>query len=585
MDDKRKDAISILAVTGIVGTVFLGVGVAIGTFSTGVARLAGTAMAVMGVICLLIAVTYGVGGLLSARSTSPDAVRPAPRIVPGASVTYPRSRTGYVDVAVGVGAGTFISLFFLMGLALMEAGEPAGFGFALVSGLMWLLIVPATVLGLARLARDRTMLVLDPEGLRIHGVGWIPWQDVDRLSIEDTTQLVAEPGTRVVGSMRQLAVGLRPGAEPPRGNALDEAMRSVAKGFLAIGRAAGRGDYHWLAVRERDIDVPLEEVLDVACIFHARVVGLSGDSEVSVTAGTGTPRSAAPEAAVAGAGGAADPTFVGPASAPDPVLAAEAAALAGQASGRDSHSTSIPSHRRPAGWPSRAAIVLAGGLTIGAVGLFLGQRLIGSGPTSGPLPPWPFVVFAVLVGGVQVVSRVARRRSSWLARPLAAAVAIAIGTFVLGTFTAATIGGGPGRGGASSPASAPAQAPAPVIAAISASSEMADYPTANAADGIYQRMWNSGRAAPGWIRFDFVGPATVHRVRALVEQTPSGPTVHHVYVARGDGFDLVRTFDGDTRSDDWLTFVPDAPLEGVTSIVVETATSPSWVAWREIEIE
>jgi hypothetical protein len=52
----------------------------------------------------------------------------------------------------------------------------------------------------------------------------------------------------------------------------------------------------------------------------------------------------------------------------------------------------------------------------------------------------------------------------------------------------------------------------------------------------------------------------------------------------GDLFVLLYTFDGNTKDGDELIFSPEAPLQGIRYIRVETVASPSWVAWREIEI-
>jgi len=73
-------------------------------------------------------------------------------------------------------------------------------------------------------------------------------------------------------------------------------------------------------------------------------------------------------------------------------------------------------------------------------------------------------------------------------------------------------------------------------------------------------------------------------VRLLVAQYPEGATVHRILVDRGAGLEVVHEFSGDTRDGDWLEFVPDTPLTGVEAVRVETRGSPSWVAWKEIEV-
>ena len=39
-----------------------------------------------------------------------------------------------------------------------------------------------------------------------------------------------------------------------------------------------------------------------------------------------------------------------------------------------------------------------------------------------------------------------------------------------------------------------------------------------------------------------------------------------------------------TRSEDWLIFKPETPLENIQIVRVETTLSPSWVAWKEIQV-
>jgi hypothetical protein len=47
---------------------------------------------------------------------------------------------------------------------------------------------------------------------------------------------------------------------------------------------------------------------------------------------------------------------------------------------------------------------------------------------------------------------------------------------------------------------------------------------------------------------------------------------------------LLHTFDGSTSDGQTLTYTSDAPLQGIQYVRVETVTSPSWVAWREVVV-
>jgi hypothetical protein len=72
-----------------------------------------------------------------------------------------------------------------------------------------------------------------------------------------------------------------------------------------------------------------------------------------------------------------------------------------------------------------------------------------------------------------------------------------------------------------------------------------------------------------------------------VVQDPEGQTVHKVYVKnspirnRTFGATLVKTFSGNTKSSDVL----DSVISGSGRYVqIRTTTSPSWVAWYEVQV-
>jgi hypothetical protein len=47
---------------------------------------------------------------------------------------------------------------------------------------------------------------------------------------------------------------------------------------------------------------------------------------------------------------------------------------------------------------------------------------------------------------------------------------------------------------------------------------------------------------------------------------------------------LVHEFSGFTKDPEVLTFSPASNLNGVRFVRILTQASPSWVAWREIEV-
>jgi hypothetical protein len=52
----------------------------------------------------------------------------------------------------------------------------------------------------------------------------------------------------------------------------------------------------------------------------------------------------------------------------------------------------------------------------------------------------------------------------------------------------------------------------------------------------------------------------------------------------GDPYQLLHEFAGLTMDYQWLDHSPPTPWENVRFLRVKTTTSPSWVAWREIQV-
>ena len=96
--------------------------------------------------------------------------------------------------------------------------------------------------------------------------------------------------------------------------------------------------------------------------------------------------------------------------------------------------------------------------------------------------------------------------------------------------------------------------------------------------------WNSGSDAPQGIQIDFDQPRTLGQVRLTVAQSPNGQTLHRVWALREDGERvLLGVLAGETRDGQVLELNLPAPLPNVSALQVVTQSSPSWVAWREIE--
>jgi hypothetical protein len=108
-----------------------------------------------------------------------------------------------------------------------------------------------------------------------------------------------------------------------------------------------------------------------------------------------------------------------------------------------------------------------------------------------------------------------------------------------------------------------------------------------AVDGNPETWWGASDFAPQWIQVDLGTPASIAQIRLMVSQSPSGQTEHRLLVkgaGTGGQFFLLHEFKGYTADQDALTYTPPAPLQNIQFVRVETVSSPSWVAWREIEV-
>lgn len=119
----------------------------------------------------------------------------------------------------------------------------------------------------------------------------------------------------------------------------------------------------------------------------------------------------------------------------------------------------------------------------------------------------------------------------------------------------------------------------------SASNSYAGYPASNAVDGNTGNMWTSGGFPTQWIELDLGSSHAVRKLRLLVDQSPSGNTVHNVYVGTAPGpTSLAGTISQSSSSGQWLEL--DLLESGVSGryVRITTTSSPSWVSWREIEV-
>lgn len=110
----------------------------------------------------------------------------------------------------------------------------------------------------------------------------------------------------------------------------------------------------------------------------------------------------------------------------------------------------------------------------------------------------------------------------------------------------------------------------------------------NAVDGDVGTAWLSGAGAPQWIEVDLQQAATIGAVRLVVAQYPAeGATAHRVWTkgaGAADPYILREALVGTTRDGQTLEARAGTPWATVRYVRVETTESPSWVAWKEIQV-
>lgn len=120
---------------------------------------------------------------------------------------------------------------------------------------------------------------------------------------------------------------------------------------------------------------------------------------------------------------------------------------------------------------------------------------------------------------------------------------------------------------------------------ISASSALRDAPAIQATDGDPDTIWNAGTGPPAWIEIDLDRARAIGVIRLTVGQDPAGRTRHVITCRRRPSGDATRlgVLSGATKDLDVLEVRSPADAR-CRFIRIETRASPSWVAWREIEI-
>jgi predicted amidohydrolase YtcJ len=119
----------------------------------------------------------------------------------------------------------------------------------------------------------------------------------------------------------------------------------------------------------------------------------------------------------------------------------------------------------------------------------------------------------------------------------------------------------------------------------SASQSTSEEPPAHAVDGQADTVWSSGGHPLQWIEVDLGAAYVLERVLLRTAQTPAGAATHRVWGRAGNerlhqlGELSEETSDNQVLE---LASAPEWPV--VRYLRIETTVSPSWVAWREIEV-
>lgn len=118
-----------------------------------------------------------------------------------------------------------------------------------------------------------------------------------------------------------------------------------------------------------------------------------------------------------------------------------------------------------------------------------------------------------------------------------------------------------------------------------ASQSLPDQTPAKAVDGSLSSQWGAGDDAPQWIEIDLEADIEITKVNLKVAQFPAGPTVHVLEgKSSGGSWVTLKTFDGTTTEGDVLVWTPPTGGTIFRYVKVTTTASPSWVAWKEIEV-
>lgn len=121
---------------------------------------------------------------------------------------------------------------------------------------------------------------------------------------------------------------------------------------------------------------------------------------------------------------------------------------------------------------------------------------------------------------------------------------------------------------------------------LSASTSLPESPPNLAMDGDIDTIWSSGQHPEQWIQIDLGTERQISRIHLFVAQYPGGDTTHQIWAGKFEtDLSLVYEFRGYSADGHTLEFNPSEVLENIRIIRIVTSESPSWIAWREIEVQ
>lgn len=106
-----------------------------------------------------------------------------------------------------------------------------------------------------------------------------------------------------------------------------------------------------------------------------------------------------------------------------------------------------------------------------------------------------------------------------------------------------------------------------------------------AVDGNPNTSWSAGDFPKHFVEISLEKPSTVALLRLWIDQSPDGKTIHWIWGKNSQGeYRLLKEVGVVSNNWDVIDVWAEVPWEDLIAMRIETVQSPSWVAWREIEI-